>query len=285
MLKLDETDNYAWWRAALDGAQLGKDIPVHDGDPQCGFYRKRARKGGPFVPVAIFPHGDGLIGIMGTQAVNPEEVWTYCCQHPVTEQAYRVALTSGMWPDEDAHIVKEGPLYNADDFLETVAACEVGVSDYDTIENDQHAARAQSLRSKLLELHREADKLRAEEKAPHLAAGKAVDERWREPIQRAKNAADAIKRALGRFETARRKEAEENRTNEPPPDKIKGGYGRAASVYTVKVAKLIDPMKAYEHFMADDALLACVCKLGDAAARRGVKEIPGFEILEEQRVK
>jgi len=283
---METIDKYEWWRIALDGGKIGgPQLPVHDGQPQCGFYRKRARKGGPFVPVAIFPHGDGLVATVGTQSINPEEVWTYCCQHPVSEQAYRVALTSGMWPDEDCHIIKEGPLYYADDFLESIAAAEVGIGDYDVIESDKQAARAQSLRSKLLELHREADKLRQEEKAPHLAAGKAVDERWREPIRRAKEGADTIARALSAFETARRKEAAEKRTNEPPPDKIKGGYGRAASVYTVKVAKLVDIDAAYEHYKANDALLAVLFKLGQDDAKRGVAKIPGFEIHEEQKVR
>ena len=280
----DETDKYAWWRAALSGAVIGRDLPVHDGDPQCGFYRKRAKDGG-FAPVAIFPHGDGLIATIGAQAINPDDVWTYCCKNPVSEQAYRVALTSGLWPDEDANISRDGPMYDAEEFSESIAAAEVGLGDYKVIKDDEHAARAQSLRSRMLELGREADKLRTEQKAPHLAAGKAVDERWREPIARAKAAATAIAKALSAFETKKRKEAVENRVNEPPTTQIKGGYGRAASIQTVLVAKLIDPMAAYQHFMADDALLACVCKLGDAAVKRGAKEIPGFEIHEEQRVR
>ena len=282
MLKLD--DDYSWWRHALDGALIGKDLPVHDGQPQCGFYRKRKKKGGTFAPVAIWKEGDKYVATVDQEVVDAGDVWTYCCRYPVTEQAYRNALTSGIWPDEDANISAEGPIHDAEDFSEAIAAAEVGLGDYETIESDEHASRAQSLRSRFLELHREAEKLRKDEKAPHLAAGKAVDERWREPIERAKNDADAIRKALNRYETEKRKAQQEARTNAPPETTIRGGYGRAASVRTVTKAKLVDPMAAYQHFMADDALLACVCKLGDSAVRRGEKQIPGFEIYEEQEV-
>ena len=36
---------FAWWRDAL----AGRKPPIHDSDPQCGFYQRKLIKGGPFV--------------------------------------------------------------------------------------------------------------------------------------------------------------------------------------------------------------------------------------------
>lgn len=40
---------YRWWRDAL----AGREVERHDGIPECGFYRMRNVKGGPWVPVKI----------------------------------------------------------------------------------------------------------------------------------------------------------------------------------------------------------------------------------------
>lgn len=41
---------FAWWRAATEG----RSAPRHDGLPECGFYKRKLVKGGPWVPVKIF---------------------------------------------------------------------------------------------------------------------------------------------------------------------------------------------------------------------------------------
>jgi len=38
-----------WWRAALRGP-----VDRHDGEPECGFYKRRMVRGGPWVPARIF---------------------------------------------------------------------------------------------------------------------------------------------------------------------------------------------------------------------------------------
>lgn len=41
---------YAWHRAAIAGLQP----PIHEGQPECGWFKRRIVKGGPWVPVEVF---------------------------------------------------------------------------------------------------------------------------------------------------------------------------------------------------------------------------------------
>ncbi|ANH49066.1 hypothetical protein [Tritonibacter mobilis] len=77
---------YAWHRAAV----AGENPPRHDGDPQCGWYKRRLIKGGPWVPVRIYidreidPVTGELtcderlrIEVEGLDGGDPIEHWTY----------------------------------------------------------------------------------------------------------------------------------------------------------------------------------------------------------------
>jgi hypothetical protein len=43
-------DLFGWWEDAV----AGKNPERHEGEPQCGFYRMRMVRGGPWVPVRIY---------------------------------------------------------------------------------------------------------------------------------------------------------------------------------------------------------------------------------------
>ena len=43
---------YQWWRSALNDP----DAPRHEGNPQCGFYKTKLVRNGPWVPVEICCH-------------------------------------------------------------------------------------------------------------------------------------------------------------------------------------------------------------------------------------
>lgn len=62
---------YAWHRAALDGRLP----PVHDGLPECGWFKTRLVKGGPWVPVEI--RIDREIDPLTGELTSPEE---YRCE-------------------------------------------------------------------------------------------------------------------------------------------------------------------------------------------------------------
>jgi hypothetical protein len=84
---------HAWWKAALRGDHP----PVHDGWPECGFYRMRKVKGGPFVPVSIKLHQEWddegelteperLVCLVAGEPVDPVKVWTHL--QPISHEAF-----------------------------------------------------------------------------------------------------------------------------------------------------------------------------------------------------
>ena len=86
---------FAWHSAAL----AGKAPPIHDGDPQCGFYKRRLVRGGPWVPARIFVERDVdprtgeltcdevlRIEVEGLDAGDPADHWTYLT--PISREAF-----------------------------------------------------------------------------------------------------------------------------------------------------------------------------------------------------
>ena len=88
--------DYAYWTNALAGT-LG---PVHDGDPQCGFYRRRFAKDAPFVPVAIWRGEDGFIALVDGKSADASDIWTWVCDKPITEAEYHKVMGGEGWSDE-----------------------------------------------------------------------------------------------------------------------------------------------------------------------------------------
>lgn len=318
--------DYSWWQRALAGGEIGSPaLPVHDGDPQPGFYRRRTKRQGAFIPVAIWPEDGRIVALCDGEEADASEIWTYCCQHPVSEEAYRTRSFTGKWPDEDGAVSKSlepppaghnnAPTDDAEILKEQIDAASAGVADYAEIADDAMAAKAQSLRSRLLELSGEADTKREAEKRPHLEAGRVIDAKFQPLIKAAKAAADTIRAALGAFETRKAKVAEAARVArveaerlaalkaspatgdkavlapsppvapEPPPTTaIKGAYGRAATVKVVKVATVTNIDAAYGFLKTHKELVELIGKLAQRAVEAGY-EVPGVEVTEKRDVR
>lgn len=304
--------DYDFYFAALKAPdQIGKTIAIHDGEAQPGFYRKRKGRSGPFEPVAIWrDESGGLVAKVGNEMADPVALWSWVCDKPVTEDAYRAVADDGKpWPDDAPTIGhNSGPANDFEALADQIESAGATVSDYEKIADDEMQSQAQAARARLNELSREADKKRTAEKAPHLEAGKAVDAKWQPLVKQAKTAADAIAKAMSAYETAKaRKEAEERRraeeearkaaeartpaevqpTAEPGPEPIKttvkGGYGRAATVKVVKVATVTDQDKAYQAMRTHPELIECIAKLAQRAVNAG-HEIDGVSVEEERKV-
>lgn len=317
------TANYDYWTNALAG-NFG---PVHDSDPQPGFYRKRVSRSGPFVPVAIWEQEGKIIAICDGKEANADDLWTYVCQYPVTEQQYHARVESGKWHDESDAVAASlapppaghnGPPQDEAEILKgQIDAASAGADDFAEIKDDGEAAKAQSLRSRLLELSGSADKKREAEKKPHLEAGKSIDAKWQPLVKAAKAAADKIRDALSAHETRKaraaaeaqrkadelaRKAAEEAAakaskdapapiapTAPPPPPApepvtaIRGAYGRAAAVKIVKVATVKDQDAAYAFLKTHKEMVELIAKLAQRAVDAGY-EVPGIEVIEERKV-
>jgi hypothetical protein len=328
---LERTENmasYDYWQNALAG-NFG---PVHDGDAQPGFYRKRVSKGGPFLPVAIWADGGKIIATVDGKEADAADIWSYVCDKPVTEDAFRARSAGQPWPDEDVAVTRSlapppagdnhPPQDEADQLAAQIEAASENAKAYENITDDETASKAQSARSRLNELSRDADKKRESEKKPHLDAGKNIDAKWQPLVKAAKAAADAIAKALSAHETRKARaiedarikaeaarqlalEAERKRALEaspvtgtdavlpvelppppPPPvaaQPIRGAYGRAAAVKVVKVATVEDYDEATTYFRNNAEYRAVIDKLAQKAVDSGYT-VPGVKVTEERKV-
>lgn len=306
------TDEWNGWRTLLAGNAIDTD----PNEPFTGYYRMRRGKGGRLVPVAYWRVDGALMCMVDGRQIDElraVEIWPYCVKQPIPHDWYLAVTERGEpWPDMDAAVHEQiapgrghnqGPSDEAEILREQIEAAKASVGDYQTISDDATAARAQSLRSRLLELARTADKTREAAKKPHLDASKAVDAKWQPLVKMAKEAADMVARAMSAFETEKlRREREEQRKAEEaarkaaasgkpvpiapvpsavPATPIKGAYGRAAAVKLVKVAAVVDQDKAYAFFRTSPEMIALIQKLSQRAVDAG-QDVPGV-VAEEQR--
>lgn len=206
--------DYTYWMNALAG-RFGA---VHDGDPQPGFYRKRTGKAAGYVPVAIWEEAGKVLALVDGKEACAADIWTYVCEYPILEEWYRARMVGQPWPDESAAVTaslapppaghNNPPTDEAEILQGQIEAASAGAAEYAEIADDATASRAQSLRSRLLELSGSADKLREDRKRPHLEAGKTIDAKFMPLVKLAKTGADAIRAALSAHETRKAREAE-----------------------------------------------------------------------------
>src|SRR5262245_25393648 len=82
------TDTYTFWRRALAGH---KD-PIHDGDPQPGFYRRRSKDGVDDAVAYWWSNGQENISCLLNGKLVPaataNELWSFVCNKPVRHDAY-----------------------------------------------------------------------------------------------------------------------------------------------------------------------------------------------------
>ena len=74
--------------------------PIHEDDPQPGFYKRRLVRGGPWVPAAIWvvePERDEAGDLMSDEiwccqvngiSVDVYDQWTWLAGHPITREEY-----------------------------------------------------------------------------------------------------------------------------------------------------------------------------------------------------
>ena len=95
-------DPYAWWRKALVGS-----IGFHEGDPQPGRYKWRRRIEyrvyGPWLPAAIWLDEYGKLAChIGGESRDPYDQWIWLALNPISQEAYHIRMTTGVWPEEAA---------------------------------------------------------------------------------------------------------------------------------------------------------------------------------------
>lgn len=176
-------DRWKWWQDALKG-NIG---PIHDGDPQQGYYRVRP-KDGQWEPVAIWQ--DETTGIWlayrnGREA-DPHNIWTWVCRNPITHEAYEKAMAGGGFDDEPARAPGIGDNSAEADPFEALRTEYLGEKEQaeefmkSPVTTQAQADKVAIWAKRLTAIKTKAEGLHKVEKQPHLDAGRAVDNRWRE---------------------------------------------------------------------------------------------------------
>lgn len=238
----------------------------------------------------------------------PDEPATSAAPLMVAAESDRQQIGGNSPPEEDEATTLKNQIE---------AAKGVAEKDYQNITTQQQADAAQALRSRLLSLSGDGDKKREAEKAPHWDKCKAVDARWQPVVKLGKEAADWLRAKLSDYATRQaNKEAEERRvalaeearlateraanpqqadqdtppveTPPPPPaaptqTTIKGASGRAATIRTVKVAKVVDYDAAYAHLKAIPEIKKVIEQVAQRFVTAG-NPVPGVEIHERKDV-
>lgn len=299
--------SYDYWQNALQG----KFGAIHDGTPWPGFYRRRM-KGKPDEAVAIWQDGDAMLAVSNGAPVDANDIWTWICTSPITEDVYRAVAERGEpWPDAIEALIgrSNSPVDPREaEYDEINSAVDAALAALKEPVNDQAAAdRLGNHRDRLSKLWKAQDEKRKTEKQPHMDAAKAVDEAYKPMLGRIEDAGAKIKAALTAFllaEDRRRREEqaaefkrqEEARkaaiaANEPPPapaplpeverPKV-GTAGRATALRTYRRAEITDYAAALKHFAENAEVREAVQALADRCARAQI-EVPGCKIIEERK--
>lgn len=323
-------DPWSWWQAALkDPKEIGKSLPVHEGDPRQGYFRVRYAKDKPYEPVAIWNEDGQWLAYRSGREVRAEDIWVSCCRHPVSYAAYNAAIAGEGWPDDDAVVAKQvqppapigdnsGAVDEAEALRDQIDSALAGKDAYAKITDDETAAKALSLRNRLNELSNKADKIREEAKAPHLAAGKAVDAKYQPLVKKAKAGADEVKASISAWETEKlRKQREIERqqqealrqqdearraaeaAGEAPepqeaapiavataPTSIKPTYGKAASISVkIVVTEVTDYSALYAYMANRPEVKDLLLQLAQKALDAGRRDVPGIATEERAAVR
>lgn len=98
-----------WYHAAL----VGKNPPIHEGEPRCGYFKVRDRRGlnkklaaikRPFIACAIWadPASGELKAELAGAPTAPDSLWPYCAKYPIPYETYAHWHQNEAWPQEAA---------------------------------------------------------------------------------------------------------------------------------------------------------------------------------------
>lgn len=304
-------DQYDFWRRRM----AGEVVPIHDGEPQAGFYKLRTRDGN-WQPVAYWFGKDGAlrcrVGARDIDEQTAAERWPYASKTPISHEVYKAVINGELWPDQHESVVRDRINSDAAPADDSFDALKDRIEDLardaqNLIEagpaHDQNAAdRASDLANRLAELQKTADAARAAEKKPHDEAAAAVQAKWKPLLgtadiyRRIKEAVitpflvgEEKKRRLA--EAAARRAAEEAaKAGQPIPEpqaqraapKAGSGGRRSVALRTVNVVTITDRAALLAFFADNPIITEALQKMAEKATAAGVT-VPGVTVTEEQR--
>lgn len=209
-----------WWQDACAG-RFG---PMHEGQPEQGYYRTRF-KDGQWEPVALWFEGGEWKAMRGERLVEPGDAWNFCRTHPVSYEAYQKAIDGAGWDDEPpapamGHNLPSDPFEALT--LEYAAEKEQAQAFMKSPITTQDQADKSAIWSKRLAvIAKKATDLHKVEKQPHLDAGRNVDNKWRDLKEEPDALSKKLKRHLDAFlQEEARKERERQAAARAEADRI-----------------------------------------------------------------
>ncbi|MCA0344472.1 MAG: hypothetical protein LCH99_32810 [Proteobacteria bacterium] len=175
---MSQENPWAWWQSALEG-NIG---PMHEGQPEQGYYRTRF-KGGQWEPVAIWFENEQWNAMRGDRMVDAADAWNFCRTNPVTYEAYQKAIEGAGWDDEPpapaiGHNLPSDPFEALT--LEYRAEKEQAEAFMKTpITTQDQADKAAIWSKRLATIAKKATDLHKVEKQPSLDEGRRIDDKWR----------------------------------------------------------------------------------------------------------
>ena len=103
---------YAWHTEAMKGVFGEFDIHIGE-EPQCGWFKRKLVKGGPFVPARVWMYqpvddegdlcGDEVLQCeVDGKFADPEEAWSWLCGNPISEAEFKHLTALRQWSEEHA---------------------------------------------------------------------------------------------------------------------------------------------------------------------------------------
>lgn len=307
-----QADQYSFWRRRL----TGEIVPIHDSEPQAGFYRMKSRDG-EWKPVAYWFTRDGSLRCrIGTSDVTDQianERWPWASKHPITHEVYKAVIAGEAWPDQHESVIRdransvgapdEVSFDGLKDRIEDLARDAERLIGEGAAKDQSAADRASDLANRLAELQKQADAARIVEKKPHDDAAAAVQAKWK-PILAAADVYKRIKAAVitpflvaedakrrAAEEAARKAAADAAKAGQPIPDapqmqrsapKAGSGGRRSVALRTVRVVTITDRAALLAFFSGNEQITEVLQRLAEKASAAGV-DVPGISVTEEQR--
>ena len=161
-----------------------KNNPFTSSNPQCGFYKRRLVKDGPWLPIAFWRNKDDqIVGGFEGKLVDPIEHWTFAAKYPVSEASYRYYIRNGHWLDEAPQTPRSNMPSDPFEALtleiqDKLEQAQIWLKTAPRAPTETDANMARNMQAALLQLNKRADALHKAEKQPHLDAGRAVDAKF-----------------------------------------------------------------------------------------------------------
>lgn len=197
------SDEFQYWREALAGNKMA----ISADHPQSGYYRKRLSKDGPWLPVAIWTREGKQVARVAGDMVDPLSVWTWVADKPVAKADALQAFKDGTWPGDAAPVSmgdNNPPTEPVELIPLEIEAASEWLSKVKTITTQTDADIASNRVANLRDLKKKAEAQHKSEKEPHLAAGRAVDAKYKPKIDDADAAVKKLLSAITVFQNAER---------------------------------------------------------------------------------